>query len=1163
MGFYPSGIPFGQKKRRYVLPVICVLFLCAGAAIVCSALPAVSSVRASQRAEQHGYLTPGQRVAREIDVGEVHTYKITLSAGQFLRVVVKERRGVNVALTLLGSSGRKLITFGTSPESIQNPLSLPSALKTETLSYVAERGGIYQLTVRALSETTPGSYELAIEQIRPATELDRKRQIAVNAFAEGEELRSNTRQVAALRLALKKYEKALARWRELGDVNEEAQTLNSIGIIYFSPIIFDKQKAADSFKQSLELSQATGNLQGQANALTNLSFSNDDAQKRADLGHLALQSWQAVGDRRWEAILLYYLACFYRDLKDPQKAVHYFERSLKLWDAVDDKTYKSYALFYFAEFYSWAGDPQKALQIYEQTVQHAQAVNFLESTVASLLRIGEIYLEQGEYQHALNYYNQALALCRDTGQRAEAYALYNLGTAYLAFGENQKALDHLSRSLTRWRDNLNGEAYTLERIGKAYEATGEKEKALDYYLRALASMRATGDKHGEAIILNDIGNSHLTRGNSSQALASYDQALKLSRAAGFRNVEAQSLIHIGNALDVGGDGKKAVENYQQSLIICRAIAYPACEAQALYQVARVERALGRLDSARSLMEEALRIVESLHRGIGNEELRSSYFASVQKFYEAHIDLLMALHLKHPSAGYDGAAFQASERARARNLLDALGNVRGNIRQGADPVLLERERYTRQRLNVKAAQQTRLLGGKHHQAEVDVLSKEISTLTNEYEQIEAFIKTQSPRYDALTRPRPVSLEQIQSEVLDPDTVLLEYSLGDKRSHLWVVTRNSIKSYELPKRSEVEPVARRVYELMTARNHRSPHETAQQWADRLAQADVEHSETAKRLSRMLLGQAASLLVSKRIVVVADGALQYLPFGSLPDPNALANKGQPLIVEHEIVNLPSASVLAVLRRETAGRQLGPKAVAVIADPVFDEDDPRVKRRQAQTLRKKASLPADLELSVRDVGLANGKGSLSRLPFTREEAETILATVPVAEGMKAVDFKANIAVAKSAELSQYRIVHFATHGLLNTEHPMLSGLVLSLVNNQGQQQDGFLRMHEIYNLQLPVELVVLSACQTGLGKEVRGEGLVGLTRGFMYAGSKRVMASFWKVNDEATSELMKRFYREMLIKGKTPAAALRFSQIEMWREDRWRSPYFWSAFSLQGEFR
>jgi CHAT domain-containing protein len=193
-----------------------------------------------------------------------------------------------------------------------------------------------------------------------------------------------------------------------------------------------------------------------------------------------------------------------------------------------------------------------------------------------------------------------------------------------------------------------------------------------------------------------------------------------------------------------------------------------------------------------------------------------------------------------------------------------------------------------------------------------------------------------------------------------------------------------------------------------------------------------------------------------------------------------------------------------------------------------------------------------------------IQRLPFTRREAEEILALVPEQQRLKALDFDANRAMATSPQLGNYRFVHFATHGVLDTEHPELSGIVLSLFDRQAREQDGYLRVHEIFNLKLPVDLVVLSGCRTGLGKQIKGEGLMGLTRGFMYAGAARVMVSLWDVSDEASARLMVEFYKRMLGRERlSPAAALRGAQVTLWQQERWRAPYYWAAFVLQGEPR
>jgi CHAT domain-containing protein len=196
-------------------------------------------------------------------------------------------------------------------------------------------------------------------------------------------------------------------------------------------------------------------------------------------------------------------------------------------------------------------------------------------------------------------------------------------------------------------------------------------------------------------------------------------------------------------------------------------------------------------------------------------------------------------------------------------------------------------------------------------------------------------------------------------------------------------------------------------------------------------------------------------------------------------------------------------------------------------------------------------------------GIGNLRRLRFSRQEAEEIVRLAADDPNLEAVDFDANRALATSAEMGQYRIVHFATHGLINNEHPELSGIVLSLVDRQGRPQNGFLRLYDLYNLKLSADLVVLSACQTALGKEIKGEGLVGLTRGFMYAGAPRVVASLWQIDDRASAEFMKRFYQAMLGQKLRPAAALRAAQVSMQSDKRWHEPHYWAAFTLQGEWK
>ncbi|MBI3949049.1 MAG: CHAT domain-containing protein [Acidobacteria bacterium] len=855
-----------------------------------------------------------------------------------------------------------------------------------------------------------------------------------------------------------------------------------------------------------------------------------------------------------------------------RKANEKFEEALTLWRAVGFRAGETGTLNNLGIVNYSLGENQKALEYWGQLLLFRRAEGNRGAEADTLDNIGLVYYYMGEYQRALDCFSQALSVWRAMGSRwAESYSLNSIGGTYYALGQYEKSLDYHNQALQLRRalGDRFGEAGTLNLMGRVHLSVGEKEKALEYYEQALRLGRAIGNRVREADALRGIGKVHQGLGEVQKALEYYDQALPLARARGDRRGEASTLTSIGEAYYSLGEYEKALSYYGEALPLCRAMADRSVEAVALAGIARVERARGNLTEARAQIEAALTIIESLRSSVASQELRTSYFASKGNHYGFYTDLLMRLHQRQPSAGHEAVALQASERARARSLLETLAEARANIGQSVDPSLLERERTLQQQLNAKEQRRMQLLSGKHTEEQATVAEKEVRELLTQYQEVQAQIRVKSPRYAALTQPQPLSLREIQQQVLDDDTLLLEYALGEGRSFLWAVTPSSITSYELPKRKEIEDAAQRVYNMF------------------LTEEDVIKPEPVLALSRMLLGPVADQLGKKRLVIVADGALQYLPFAALPAPGVRSQKSEVrsetphhasrithhelLIVDHEIIALPSASVLVVLRKELAGRAPAAKRVAVLADPVFQNDDLRVKTRDPRLKTQDHSSnpqstirnPQSEEPAVLRSGRETGMLRFDRLPLSRIEANEIAALAPKGQQLKALDFQANRATATSPELSRYRIVHFATHGLLNNVHPELSGVVLSLVDEQGQPQDGFLRLHEIYNLSLGADLVVLSACQTALGKEMKGEGLVGLSRGFMYAGAPRVVASLWKVDDEATAELMKRFYRGMLKESLRPAPALRAAQISMRQVKRWRSPRFWAGFVLQGEWQ
>uniref|UniRef100_UPI00403EB6B2 CHAT domain-containing protein n=1 Tax=Microcoleus sp. TaxID=44472 RepID=UPI00403EB6B2 len=556
-----------------------------------------------------------------------------------------------------------------------------------------------------------------------------------------------------------------------------------------------------------------------------------------------------------------------------------------------------------------------------------------------------------------------------------------------------------------------------------------------------------------------------------------------------------------------------------------------------------------LTEALNDIESSLKIIENLRTKIASPELRSSYFATVQNYYEFYIDLLMQLHKTNPKSGYDTTALEASERSRARSLLELLQESNANIRQGISPDLLQQEKSLQQQLDAIEKQRIETISSPNpNQTKIDEIDKQRLALLQEYQQIQTQIRTASPRYAALTQPQPLTLPEIQKQILDDNTILLQYSLGKERSYLWVVTSTGLTSYELPKRAEIETAAKDFLEAITSPIQRDiPQKVAQASAN---------------LGQVILQPAAAQLGNKRLLIVPDGVLHYTPFQALTlDQTAGQNTNVPLIIEHEIITLPSASSLAILRQNYGDRKPPSQTLAILADPVFSPDDERIKGKITPATTEKLE-ENNLGLN-RSLRASNRQWPPERLAFTRQEAQTISSLFPSASISQILDFDASRTTATDGNLANYQIVHFATHGIANSQNPDLSGIVMSMVDDKGNLVNGFLRLTDIFNLKLAANLVVLSACQSGMGQNVKGEGMVGLTRGFMYAGAQRVAVSLWSVDDEGTAVLMQKFYQKMVQQKLAPAAALRAAQIEMMQQEKWKSPYYWAAFTLQGEWK
>jgi CHAT domain-containing protein/tetratricopeptide (TPR) repeat protein len=1038
------------------------------------------------------------------------------------------------------------------------------------LSFIAATPGDYVLEVRALDDYAARCrYALQLEEVRAATERDGQDATAVRAYAEAEKLRADWAEESS-RLAAKRYAEAAARWQAAARSPDAADALRAAGDTLFA--LSEYPGALAFYRRALRISSRAGDRRGMMQALNSIGYVhvNTDDKERAlayfrrvsDFYRRLRPATRSPPDLRATAEVENNLGEVFYYRGDTIKAGEYYNRALELHLKVGNRRGAALAYLNLGHIYLDSGDLTSSWAHLTRALTLWGEVDDKRGEAHTYAAQGLVLSFRGEKQGAFDAYQQALRLFRTIGDRqGEAALLNSMGSAYEDLNEPQVALDHYTRALQLFKARGNNDAVAVTDcyVGHVHRALNNEAQALEAYGQCLSLSRTLGKRRIENYARLEIASIYAARGQRQQALDSYYDVLRFYRGLKDRRGHAHALNSIGDVYFAAADWRRALSYYRQALGLSRVAEDQREEAATLYKIARAERDSDDLQQALADIKAALQISESLRTKVVRDDLRSAYFASVHDQYLLYIDLLMRLHARQPAENFDVEALQASEAARARTLVELLASAHLDVSRGVAPELLERERWLEQSLAARAEWQVLAHGDGGRGDETGESANETRRLTTEYQEVEGEIREQGLRRAAFVPASLLRLADIQRELLDDDTLLLEYALGDEKSYLWAVTRSSLSSHELPPRADIEGAAREVYRMLAEYQ-------AQSQTPRADDAALNESywRAAGAMSRVLLEPVAAQLGHKRLLIVADGALQYIPFEALPAP--AGDTPAPLVLEHEIVSLPSVSTLAALRHRAARPESAPdKLVVVVADPVFELDDPRF---QSPTAPPEIGRPEPLEAArlrsaLRDVRQAGVGSGLPRLPFTLQEAQAIMAVAPAGQARMVTGFEASRALAVGGELNRYRVVHFATHGVINCQHPELSGVVLSMLNERGGRENGFLQLHDIYKLDLSADLVVLSACSTGLGEEIRGEGLVGLTQGFLHIGARSVVASLWQVDDRATAELMRHFYRAMFDDGLPPAAALREAKKAMWRESRWREPHFWAAFVLQGEYR
>lgn len=953
--------------------------------------------------------------------------------------------------------------------------------------------------------------------------------------------------------------------RAMGDLDGECRASISLARVFAR--MEQHEQARQTWQVALELARRMLNgelaalaTDGLAEALRKLG-QRDEA--RALLEKL-LAYQQKQRDQKEQIEVHISLAGLELDAGETRPAEIHGQRALVLSRQLGDRSSEAYCLYKLGSLYHHTGFNLEAQDMLQQAVVLYRSLGERQRLGLTINELAMVRVHLGQYEQALTLHQEALQIALEGGRLTDQGAvLHGIGYIYQQLGRLEEALSYYQRALkvTEQAGDWRSAALTLTNLGVITAESGNYDEAKPLIQQAYFLQQKGGDKLAAGHTLVSLAALQAHEGEHEAALATLEQALGVQQETGDRNSQAATHATMGEVLISLARFAEALAHKEQALALFRQVSNPVGQIQVLYGMARLHARTGALAKAEQVLEAAVAQIEGLRLNLVSEELRTSYFAHMQNIYALYVEVLLAMERQ-------ADAFFMVERSKARAFLDLLTEAQSAFRADLDPALQEEEVRLLEELDALGKQTAALPAGEDaRRAELEAQRQEVE---RRYQLLQGRIHTASPRYSALTQPALWDIEQVQRGLLDEHTALLEYILGEGASTLFVVLHDDFQVFRLPPRAEIETRVRELRASLTL--HRYLH--------------------GEELYRQLIAPAAALLQGKDLLIVADGVLHYLPFALLltrpPEgegtggtegaaPAALRSAGafsvdaaltgrlaaqlDPLppfdfpnlpylIRRHAVRYAPSASAAGMM---AAGRALGGGATGAGLQ-IAALGDPRLPVQMALPAAAQGALRTGLDplpCTAEEVWALAGLFE-PRLPAERLESFTS-EHVLLYTGDRAT--KAQM-LALTDGSQAYRFLHLATHGLLNIEKPQFSGLLFSSTDGA----DAYWQTFEIFQAHIPAETVVLSACETGLGKVIRGEGLVGLARAFLYAGAQRVCVSLWKVADESTPPLMQAFYAAMQ-QGEAPARAMQQAQRTLLEQGTYSHPYFWAPFVLLGD--
>ncbi len=952
------------------------------------------------------------------------------------------------------------------------------------------------------------------------------------------------------------------------------------------------EKAAEDWKKPGEMKKAAEALRESAK----LSYLFSDYEKAYASLDKALKIDEKINNTEGKIISLSLISEIYRQKGETEKSQKYYKQAIRLSEQTTDALAKTYAFYSAGNYQMFYGNTKTTVDLLKKAIFFANQTEDKQLITEILLELGGAFGRVDEFDKELESYNEALKISiEENNERGESLSYFNIGFHYYFF-DKQLALDNQKKALEGFPDDIDwlhkarifnsmaaiyegygdliiaekyrtqalenferaayptGVLTTLTSLASIKELNGDTETAKKLYERALTLAKKLKDEFQIGLIKEDFGDIAIKNGDYDAAIENYQSALAINRKIKLELPQVQN--RLGKAFEKKGELKLAQEQYLESLDISMRIKDFPLMAENYHSLAHLSVALGNFDKALEYSNDSIKFTESVYTDVDNNKLRRTFLSSIYDRYSLNINLLMKMHERFPDRGFALNALQISEKSRSRSLLETLRLSEAEFIADADPNLVKQESKIREKLNENADKLTRSLTSGAAKDEIKNIEDEINELQDELEKIKGELKSKSPVYSSIKNPQDFDVREFQQNVLDENSLFLEFSFGENESYLWLIGQNSFNVVTLPKRQILEDELNEIYDLLISRQLLED-ESIEDYRRRITENERKFQNKAQILSNSLFGQVSEKLKDKRLILATDGKLRYFPVSALPFPNNTEDSkiNEPILLTNEIIYEPSAAILNLLTRKLNPAKTPEKDLLIFADPVYSSKDERINSANSDPTRSSSKIADDESLEQTSF--------LERLPATEQEAASIVKTFGWSDTKLLSGFSATRENFFEINLSDYKVLHFATHGLLNEEQPEFSSLVFSQFDENGKRKKGIVRLQDIYSLNLQADLVVLSACDTGIGKDIKGEGLISLTDGFLQAGAKTVISSRWKVSDKATLELMKNFYDIMEAENLPPSKALQKAKIKLRESPAFASPYHWAAFTIQGDYQ